>query len=211
MADNSKKVSELPTAANVAGTDRVMVLRSPASNASVRTITVTNFMNTFPKATSNSVGLVMVDNTTITVSNGTISTTQTSNTFNPNFSTNTGNTIAVLTQTGHYTTIGKLCFFRVYVDFASSTYQDGSGQYQISLPFPAVDTVTVRGGTLHNPNTAAIFHIGGITDIVTGNTSVLSLYYTGSTTDLAWKNTTPVGWFTGNNSHFNISGIYETV
>jgi hypothetical protein len=39
MADNSKKVSELPTASNVASTDRVLVLRSPSSNASVRTVT----------------------------------------------------------------------------------------------------------------------------------------------------------------------------
>jgi len=38
MADNSKKVSELATAANVAVTDRIMVLRSPASNSSVRTV-----------------------------------------------------------------------------------------------------------------------------------------------------------------------------
>jgi hypothetical protein len=43
MADNSKKVSELPTASNVASTDRVLVLRSPASNASVRTVTMANF------------------------------------------------------------------------------------------------------------------------------------------------------------------------
>lgn len=43
MADNSKKISELPIASNVASTDRVLVLRSPAANASVRTITVANF------------------------------------------------------------------------------------------------------------------------------------------------------------------------
>lgn len=43
MADNSKKVSELPTASNVASTDRVLVLRSPASNASVRTVPVSDF------------------------------------------------------------------------------------------------------------------------------------------------------------------------
>ncbi len=43
MADNSKKVSELPTASNVASTDRVLVLRSPSSNASVRTVTMANF------------------------------------------------------------------------------------------------------------------------------------------------------------------------
>ena len=38
MADNSKKVSELAQAANVASTDRILVLRSPSSNGSVRTI-----------------------------------------------------------------------------------------------------------------------------------------------------------------------------
>jgi len=43
MADNSKKVSELPTASNVASTDRILVLRSPSSNASVRTVTMANF------------------------------------------------------------------------------------------------------------------------------------------------------------------------
>ena len=43
MADNSKKVSELPTAANVASTDRILVLRDPASNPSVRTVNVSIF------------------------------------------------------------------------------------------------------------------------------------------------------------------------
>ena len=38
MADNSRKVSDLPTAANVAATDRVLVLRDPSGNASVRTV-----------------------------------------------------------------------------------------------------------------------------------------------------------------------------
>jgi hypothetical protein len=43
MVDSSKKVSELPIAANVASTDRVMILREPSGNASVRTITLANF------------------------------------------------------------------------------------------------------------------------------------------------------------------------
>lgn len=37
MADNSKKVSELPIAANVASADRILILRDPAGNPSVRT------------------------------------------------------------------------------------------------------------------------------------------------------------------------------
>lgn len=43
MADNSKKVSELPTAANVALTDRILVLRDPAGTPSVRTVNVSIF------------------------------------------------------------------------------------------------------------------------------------------------------------------------
>ena len=38
MADNSRKISEVPTASNVASTDRILVLRSPASSPSVRTV-----------------------------------------------------------------------------------------------------------------------------------------------------------------------------
>ena len=38
MTDNSKKVSQLPTASNVASTDRILVLRDPSGNASVRTV-----------------------------------------------------------------------------------------------------------------------------------------------------------------------------
>jgi hypothetical protein len=135
--------------------------------------------------------------------------TYSSASFSPQFSTNTGNVLSLSTQTGSYTKIGKLCYFRVFVQFGNSTYADGSGQYQIVLPFPSAATISIRGGTLHNTNTASIFHIGGVLDVAT-NTTVLPLYYTGSTTDLAWKNTTPVGWQTGNTTHFDISGVYET-
>lgn len=40
MSDNSKKVSQLPTAANVASTDRILVLRDPSGAPSVRTVNV---------------------------------------------------------------------------------------------------------------------------------------------------------------------------
>lgn len=62
MADNSKTVSQLPTAANVAATDRILVLRNPSGNASVRTVNVSIFAanlvisNTVP-ANSYSTGL----------------------------------------------------------------------------------------------------------------------------------------------------------
>jgi len=43
MTDNSKKVSQLPTAANVAGSDRVLILRDPSGTPSVRTVNVNIF------------------------------------------------------------------------------------------------------------------------------------------------------------------------
>lgn len=43
MADNSIKVSGLPTAANVAATDRVLVLRDPSGSPSVRTVNLNIF------------------------------------------------------------------------------------------------------------------------------------------------------------------------
>lgn len=63
MADNSKKLSELPTASNAASTDRLLVLRDPSGAPSTRTITIATlganlvFANSVP-ALSNSVGIV---------------------------------------------------------------------------------------------------------------------------------------------------------
>lgn len=45
MANNAVRVSDLPTAANVALTDRLVVLRQPNINPSVRTINVNNFIS----------------------------------------------------------------------------------------------------------------------------------------------------------------------
>ena len=128
-------------------------------------------------------------------------------TFNPLF-TDAGGALAGVTATGSYTLIGKLCYFRVYVDFATCT-NFGTTQYQITLPFASVETMRQAGGTLHQVTGSALYHIAGITD-TTVDAFVHKLYYSGSTTDLAWKNTTPVGGTTIT-SHFDISGVYEIV
>ena len=75
MADNSKKVSELPTAANVALSDRVLVLRDPASNPSVRTVNVSIFVANVSSVvantilTSNIVPLVVANVTPLVIAN----------------------------------------------------------------------------------------------------------------------------------------------
>ena len=126
--------------------------------------------------------------------------------FNPLF-TDASGTLAGVTATGSYTMLSpKICFFRVYVDFAGCT-NFGTLQYQITLPFPSVETMRQAGGTLHQTTGSALYHIAGITDISV-NASVHKLYYSGSTTDLNWKFNTPVGGTTVT-SHFDISGTYE--
>ena len=72
MADNSKKVSELPTASNAALTDRILILRSPAANASVRTITANDFSNSLKTSFANVIpNTTVVGNSVTIASNGT--------------------------------------------------------------------------------------------------------------------------------------------
>jgi hypothetical protein len=136
-----------------------------------------------------------------------------STSFNPQFRSNTGNTLAGTVSTGSYVKQGVIVHLRINVDFANTTHFDtANNQYQFTLPFPVASTITLRGGTLHQtgPTAAnvALYHIAGITDIDYSNTT-MNLYYSGSTTDLAWKYSTPVN-ATSNTSHFDLSGSYET-
>jgi hypothetical protein len=95
----------------------------------------------------------------------------------------------------------------VHVDFSGCT-NFGTLGYQITLPFSSAETMRQANGTLHQPALSAQYHIAGITDTDTANASILTLYYSGSTTDLAWKFNTPVGATTVT-SHFDISGTYR--
>ena len=128
-------------------------------------------------------------------------------TWNAQFKDST-NTLAGVTTTGNYTLIGKMVFFCVNVNFNGYTNL-GTGQYQFSLPFAAKQTFRTAGGTLHNVSGDVLYHISGVTDTAL-STTVAKLYYSGSTTDLAWKFNTPVSW-ANNTSHFDISGFYERV
>lgn len=147
---------------------------------------------------------VVASGKTLTV-NGNAVVTQSSASFNPQF-TDASGTTAGATATGNYTLLDGLCYFRVYIDFATCT-NFGTGQYQITLPFPSAQTMTQRGGTLHQTTGNSLYHIAGITENTTSNV-IHNLYYSGSTTDLAWKYNTPVS-ATSVTSHFDISGIYQ--
>jgi len=219
------KVTALTAATTMAANDIVYIVADPGGSPTSKKITQANFFanvvsntkfsNTVTFANTTTFSRAITVANTITYSDNTVQNTAftvTTAAFNPTFSTNTGNVLSVSTgtQTGSYTKIGKICYFRINVQFANSTYADGGGQYRVILPFAsAASTASFRGGSLHNANTDSIFHIAGIVDTA-ANTTIMNLYYSGSTTDLAWKNTTPVGWFTGNTTHFDITGVYET-
>jgi hypothetical protein len=136
-----------------------------------------------------------------------------SSSYDPQFKTASGNTLSGTVSTGSYVKQGAIVHFRVNVNFANTTDFGAASQYQFQLPFATSATITIRGGTLHskpaNPANTAIYHIAGITDVVETSNTTMLLYYSGSTTDLAWKSTTPVG-ATSNVSTFDISGAYET-
>ena len=63
------------------------------------------------------------------------------------------------------------------------------------------------GGTLHQTAGNTLYHIAGITDNEVSNI-VQKLYYSGSTTDLAWKFNTPVG-ATSVTTQFDLSGTFQ--
>jgi hypothetical protein len=126
--------------------------------------------------------------------------------FDPLFTDASGTTRGAKV-TGYYTIINPLtCFFRVFIDFSTCT-NFGTGQYQITLPFASVQTMRQAGGTLHQTAGNSLYHIAGITD--NDYSSIIhKLYYSGSTTDLAWKYNTPVG-ATSITTQFDLSGTYQ--
>jgi len=172
------------------------------SNATDMTLSANNDIILSPGSTYAYIGTPELDggNRIATLDNITIA-----GSFNPSFTDSTGS-LAGITATGNYNRAGNIIFYCVNVDFNGYTNL-GTGQYQFTLPFSARQTFTSRAGTLHNPNTDSRYHIAAIIDTAVSRT-IAKLYYSGSTTDLAWKYNTPVSW-AHNTTHFDISGFYE--
>jgi len=114
------------------------------------------------------------------------------------------------TARGVYTLHNDLCYFRINIDFATCT-NFGSGQYQVTLPFKSIATMTQRSGTLHQTTGDVKYHIAGIVDLESHTANpgdTMFLYYSGGATDLAWEVGRPAGATTVT-SHFDISGWYQ--
>jgi hypothetical protein len=135
--------------------------------------------------------------------------TSTNHEFEP-FFTDASGTFAGATARGSYTMHGDLCYFRINIDFATCT-NFGTGQYQVTLPFKSITTMTQRSGTLHQTTGDVRYHIAGIVDLESHTANpgdTMFLYYSRGETDLAYTRTTPVG-ATTTTSHFDIWGWYQ--
>ena len=77
MSNDAKKTSELAISTTLSANDRVVILKDPDSSPSTKTITATNFANSvldvMRYASSSLAGVVKIDNSSIVISNGVIS------------------------------------------------------------------------------------------------------------------------------------------
>ena len=103
---------------------------------------------------------------------------------------------------GTYIKIGKMVEFRITVSLTSVT-NFGSGQYFLTLPFPAAYDTALRQGGLH----VGANHYSVMADTDPGS-NLVDLWYNGSNgQDLPMDQNSPHALTT--TDFFYISGVYE--
>ena len=111
--------------------------------------------------------------------------------------------------TGRYVRAGDLTFFDVQVDMDNIT-GFGTGQYFVTVPFPALRPTMVRDGCLHDANTGDQYHISGHLD---AGSTTLQLFTTDVSgqrlTDFEFEQGEPITLTTSDNFHIN--GSYLAV
>jgi hypothetical protein len=106
--------------------------------------------------------------------------------------------------TGSYTKWGNVVHFAFDVDMDNIT-SFGTGQYFITLPFPAQTNYLFRDGCLHDISANDQYAISGH---VNANSTQLLLYSVASNgRDVPFTNNVPVNLSTADN--FHIAGTYE--
>ena len=108
--------------------------------------------------------------------------------------------------TGSYMKIGNLVHFQIQVDMDNIT-SFGTGQYFVSLPFPAKYPYKFREGCLHDISASLDYEIGG--HVIANSTELLlsSSDAQGNTTyDVAFTSTSPITIEVADN--FHIAGTY---
>ena len=110
---------------------------------------------------------------------------------------------------GHYIRVGDLVQFDVQVDFDNIT-SFGTGQYYVTLPFPCVEAVMIRGGCLHDANTGVQYHISGHANKGSVNLTLFTTDISGQRlNDFPFEQGEPVTLTTADNFHIQGSYIAE--
>jgi hypothetical protein len=106
----------------------------------------------------------------------------------------------------HYVKWGSLCHFNIFVDFDNIT-NFGTGQYFLTLPFPAQNEIKFADGCLHEDSAARQWQMRGA---VLANSDQLTLWTTSvfgnRIIDQAFTSTIPFTLSTAD--YFHIAGTY---
>lgn len=107
---------------------------------------------------------------------------------------------------GHYTRTGNLCHFAIEVDMDNiETF--GTGQYYMTLPFPAHHTTIVSNGALYDFSTGHRYNIAGSIAAGTDVLELLSIGSNGQYVSFSDSDNSPIKL--QNTDNFYIAGTYE--
>ena len=105
---------------------------------------------------------------------------------------------------GSYVKFGPLVHFRIDVDF-DNILTFGTGQYYLTLPFPAKHNYYLRDGCLHDISTAKEYAMGG--HVVAGSNQLLLRTTASNGNDVPFEFNVPFTLAAADN--FHVSGTYE--
>jgi hypothetical protein len=107
---------------------------------------------------------------------------------------------------GHYVVLGDTVYFDIQVDFDNIT-SFGTGQYYVTLPFPAKYGVMFRDGCLHDADTGREYHISGHSAAGSDELQLFTTDRAGNRIfDFAFEQGEPITLTTADN--FHITGMY---
>jgi hypothetical protein len=116
----------------------------------------------------------------------------------------TGFTQSSNIATGTYMKYGKMVVVDLNVPFTNVT-NFGTGQYNITIPFPSARHTDIFGGTLHDTSTTSFYTLKGHVD--EGQSSVSLWFLSGAAKDEVFDHNSPI--ILSTTDLFHMSFIYE--
>ena len=108
--------------------------------------------------------------------------------------------------TGSYTKFGNLVHFQIDVDF-DNILTFGTGQYYLTLPFPAEHAYYLRDGCLHDASGSDTFAVSG--HVNAGSNTMYLFTVASNGRDVALTHNVPVTLAVADN--FHVAGTYEII